>query len=488
MGKRTSACGDASASGSQSSTVVHFAGSHVHGSPAWHLEQFIAAAAPGVAALRERRIALLEDDVEREFAYLAAQQHSDGFLADLHGFVDELDEHTSTVLHDGNTFTFGCGQQSQQQQQLSGLAAPMPSTPVAPSIAGSGEVVGAASAEAGDAFTQQLQHQVAATQPTAASGHMQQQRVRSAAGESASPTVGSSTAADVGRFAAARSQLLFDACLHACGDRATAALWHAWCLAWHTVDALAVPSSLVEWHLLCGGAQWHSSSASRTAAFSGLRLFHSGDMIDYAASCVRAGARVGLLDMACASRAGGGFLKGSRAQEERLCARSALFPRLCLYASTGHYPLVAGSAVAVRGVCLLRDSAFNAWSGVQPNVDVIAAAAPRYQSEAAARADVQLETRLTDLWCAVLVAAASSGVDVLVVSALGAGAYHNPPEVVARALVAALEQGCPAACSCRAIIMAVVNDEHGHRGGGNVARMRRTLCWGRGTTLTGGWG
>ena len=123
---RTSAFYDTPASGVQSSTVVHFVGSHVHGSPAWHLEQFIAAAAPGVAALRERRIALLEDAVEREFAYLAAQQHSDGFLADLRGFVDELDMHTSTVLHDGGSSTFDCEQQSQQQQQLSGPAASTP--------------------------------------------------------------------------------------------------------------------------------------------------------------------------------------------------------------------------------------------------------------------------------------------------------------------------------------------------------------------------
>ena len=73
-------------------------------------------------------------------------------------------------------------------------------------------------------------------------------------------------------------------------------------------------------------------------------------------------------------------------------------------------------------------------------------------------------------WMGALGAAASNGARVFVVSALGCGAYRNPPEAVAEALIGAARLCDPR--ELRTVVVAVHND---HNSRNNVDRFQRVL-------------
>ena len=159
--------------------------------------------------------------------------------------------------------------------------------------------------------------------------------------------------------------------------------------------------------------------------------FVRGDMIQFAASRALSGADVAVLNMANAHHAGGGFLNGARAQEEQLCHRSTLFVRLKHYAHHGNYPIRHGTCLLTPNVELLFDSNFMETDAA--TVSVLSAAATSYPSEEEARKDARLSDNLLRTWLSVLAAASASGATEVVVSAIGAGAFHNPPEEVGKA-------------------------------------------------------
>jgi len=181
--------------------------------------------------------------------------------------------------------------------------------------------------------------------------------------------------------------------------------------------------------------------ASWTSKFN--VTFHQGDMIDHAYSTARSGIAVAVLNMANAFTPGGGFLGGARAQEEQLCHRSNLFPRLKLY---HHNQLAHDQVYLAEGTCLvtphvdiLRGGSETGYTELTPaSVTVLSAAAESYESESDAQSDPGLPARMIETWRAVLSAAVSAGVEEVVVGALGCGAFNNPPHAVGQALATAL--------------------------------------------------
>ena len=259
-------------------------------------------------------------------------------------------------------------------------------------------------------------------------------------------------------------------------DAEQARQWTEWCFAWHLTDTPA-PAALQIWDTCCGRSCTYYSRDCAHTPFQGRCLFVDGDMITHAAALAQEGHMVCMLNMACASRAGGGYVQGCLAQEEVLCHRTLLFPRLCISAVSGRYPIPPGAALFTPDVHIVRDApALQLQSWV--SVHVVSAAAKRLQSEAEVAALQGYEQELCNTWRAVIAAAHDAGASVLVVSALGCGAYCNPPEVVGRALRNAVSGASKRQGSLLAAIHMVVHDDRrGGRGDGNVARMRAALQW-----------
>lgn len=205
------------------------------------------------------------------------------------------------------------------------------------------------------------------------------------------------------------------------------------------------PSKEPDGHLLAYHARKGGSFAVSGVSgpgFGGTVTFVAGDMItDAYESALKWGeARVGLLNMANSELPGGGFLGGARAQEEQLCHRTDLFPRLKLHkyftAQHGERHIAKGTCLVTRNVCVLRDGNF---VDVPPvNLTILSAAATCYESATVASKDRNLTKNLIQTWKAVISGANAAGVDVLIVGALGCGAFCNPAIVVGGALREAL--------------------------------------------------
>eukprot|EP01043_Picozoa_sp_COSAG02_P062164 COSAG02_NODE_8509_length_2543_cov_2.043372_1_plen_337_part_00 len=141
------------------------------------------------------------------------------------------------------------------------------------------------------------------------------------------------------------------------------------------------------------------------------------------------------LNFANAEVPGGGYRRGSRAQEEDLCRLlPQLYPSLLGARDTGAYPLPPDSALLTRGVMAVRQLGSYEPCACLGDLTVVTAAMPvvRYGepsggwlSENGWSKTVRLRVR------AVLHAAALSGHPNLVLGAFGCGAFGNPAEPVA---------------------------------------------------------
>ena len=171
--------------------------------------------------------------------------------------------------------------------------------------------------------------------------------------------------------------------------------------------------------------------------FQGQLYFHEGDMITYAYN-MPSTKLVCLLNMANAVHCGGGFLSGSRAQEEQLCHRTSLFPRLKLSRKEGLYPIPHILSLVTQNVHIFKNENFVA---VTPRrISVVSAAATRYSSEKDAMNDPLSSERMLQTWRAIFAGAAQSGASCLIVSAIGAGAFCNPIDTVAECFCAAIRE------------------------------------------------
>ncbi len=173
-------------------------------------------------------------------------------------------------------------------------------------------------------------------------------------------------------------------------------------------------------------------------------------------------AKIAVMNFANAFHPGGGVTKGSRAQEESLCRTSTLYPLLNRRSLKNtfykhHYHLntlkASDSLIYTAGVIICKTDddlpqrmPKEDW-GI---VDVITIAAPNIVQESNIHAskthkvffmsDVELFGYHVKRAIHVLTCAAAKGVDILILGAFGCGAFHNNPEIVAKAYKTALNE------------------------------------------------
>ncbi|KAI5796575.1 hypothetical protein EDC01DRAFT_651928 [Geopyxis carbonaria] len=149
----------------------------------------------------------------------------------------------------------------------------------------------------------------------------------------------------------------------------------------------------------------------------------------YAAAHTLLPRRVAVLNMASAFKPGGGFLNGSKAQEESLCMRSTLHAAL----PKAWYPLPEVCCAHTKDVCVFRSPESEMEEGVGSKwyVDVLSAAAVCRPSRELVGTAAYRALWREKMRC-VLRTAVEGGAEVVVLGAWGCGAYRNPvAEVVA---------------------------------------------------------
>ena len=163
----------------------------------------------------------------------------------------------------------------------------------------------------------------------------------------------------------------------------------------------------------------------------------SGDTLEITQELKSQGFRPLVLNMACVHKPGGGWEKGTGAQEESLFYRSVYYQTL----SPHFYPLDDASAVYSPEVTVFRDTELNNLRGSETwQADFIAVAALRHpkltgggqqgQPDVMRFADVrdlELTRRKLEL---IFQVGLQHGHDSLVLSAFGCGAYRNPPGAI----------------------------------------------------------
>ena len=306
-------------------------------------------------------------------------------------------------------------------------------------------------------------------------------RTNSHGGSAARPLSSDEFVASKTALAKRRDGHLYDAALRVARGmghgQQVAAKMKAWAADKHS--RADPPSELVVWDASLGTTRTATAPGPGAphGPFRGTLTFHSGDMIsgaDVASKLAPPGKTVAVLNMANASHVGGGFLTGARAQEEQLCHRSDLFLRLRVAQADKLYPIRPGSALVTPAVALLRagpEQDFAPLADANNELGVISVAARQYANEQAALADPNLRASLVAAWRAVVDGARELGSSVVVVSALGAGAFHNPPDVVGEALVQVLGS-CHAGTELAHVAVIVLDD---HNSQGNVKRMREGM-------------
>ncbi|GAA1068965.1 TIGR02452 family protein [Kitasatospora nipponensis] len=158
----------------------------------------------------------------------------------------------------------------------------------------------------------------------------------------------------------------------------------------------------------------------------------------------RGGETVAVLNFASARNPGGGYLRGSRAQEEDLC-RGALLYR-CLLAAPDYYEAHRASddlryshrIIFSPGVPVIRDEKCDLLARPYP-VSFLTSPAPNATQLRLRSQDVGLAPVLAERAKRLLAVAARHEVRHLVLGAWGCGVFGNDPAQVAQAFAVALE-------------------------------------------------
>ncbi|KAK4445424.1 hypothetical protein QBC34DRAFT_472288 [Podospora aff. communis PSN243] len=192
-------------------------------------------------------------------------------------------------------------------------------------------------------------------------------------------------------------------------------------------------------------------------------------------------ARVAVLNMASEHNPGGGWMNGAAAQEEALCFRSTLASSLH---KSRHYPIPDRSGIWTKDVVIFRTSMAEGHELMVPAVEaerlpvvsVLSVAGirrPRVESvngkSVFAEAGDRELTRDKMRLC--LRMAAERGHTMVVLGALGCGAFRNPPEEVAECWGEVLREGEFAGGWFRGVWFAVFD----RKGDGNLPVFKRWL-------------
>ncbi len=157
------------------------------------------------------------------------------------------------------------------------------------------------------------------------------------------------------------------------------------------------------------------------------------------------GKRIAVLNFAASTHPGGGVKKGSYAQEESLCRCSTLYPSLLTdYAMKRFYYYhiencdwrASDTCIYSPDVVIVRDDSDLLCPRLRPadfvKVDVVTCAASHFHANTIMNAEGLLKLHIKRAKN-ILRVAAYNKVDIFVGGAFGCGAFHNPPELVARA-------------------------------------------------------
>ncbi|KAJ5823327.1 hypothetical protein N7447_005667 [Penicillium robsamsonii] len=161
-----------------------------------------------------------------------------------------------------------------------------------------------------------------------------------------------------------------------------------------------------------------------------LNMQYAGNTSDHMPVCV--------LNFANAFRPGGGWLSGARAQEEQLCYRSTLIGSL----QPRFYPMTDLECLYSPKVIVFRERVEQGYSfmsadddlHLNPAVSVISMAArdkPKLTADKSSYRDPGQRYLMKGKMRLILRTAALNNHRRLVLGALGCGAFHHPPQVVA---------------------------------------------------------
>jgi uncharacterized protein (TIGR02452 family) len=186
-----------------------------------------------------------------------------------------------------------------------------------------------------------------------------------------------------------------------------------------------------------------------------------------------------VLNMACATGPGGGYLAGAAAQEENLFRRSDYSK--C--ATSKHYP-IHKKVVYTSNVNVFRSSQATGYQYLPEvyRLSFVAAAAengPRLvPTKGGYRLNSSAASALFDKIATLLSAAQQNEHDAVVLSALGCGAFRNPPGHVAEIFAKALSTP-PFAGAFRRIVFAIFDDHNScqlHNPKGNFQPFYEQFC------------
>lgn len=166
------------------------------------------------------------------------------------------------------------------------------------------------------------------------------------------------------------------------------------------------------------------------------------DSIDCAYRLYCTGLNPLVLNMASSSHPGGGFETGATAQEEELFRRTTYELSLCKSDIKSQYPLKGASAIYSPGVVVFRDNRVNAYELYKWKdccalnfVAMPGIRKPKLVQDTKTK-EWELNKTDTELLCEkirnIFRIAVYYGHDCVVLSALGCGAYDNPPKYVAK--------------------------------------------------------
>ncbi len=249
--------------------------------------------------------------------------------------------------------------------------------------------------------------------------------------------------------------------------------WSEWC----TDIKTDLPKYIKEWDELRGSTQKHEKKSGKGIGFDGTLVFSKGDMIQYAYDLerIKKEGQVAILNMANATTPGGGYFRGSNAQEEQLCLRSDLLPRLKLAQRNGNYGkkgLRNGETLYTNNVTLLKSSVLTPVE--EQYVHVVSAAATNYSGQQTQlQRDIKsgaIDLDIQSTWRNIIYAASTMGNKDLVVSVIGGGAFHNPLNNVIDGLLKALDTLIEPT-NKMVIHLVVMNDKNGAKNAENTEKI-----------------
>ena len=218
-----------------------------------------------------------------------------------------------------------------------------------------------------------------------------------------------------------------------------------------------------------------------------VRVF-GGDCIDAATQLQMelggdsSSSRIAVLDMASRTHPGGGYMSGAGAQEENLCRRSNLWAFLDTPFLTRNslYPIPKRGGLYASNVLFIRGNEPDTGYTFLPDplwFDIVVVAAPvrpdtkKGPDGTLVYAHEQDSAFMLEKIRTILQICAEHGSRDIVLSALGCGAFRNPPVAVARLFKQALREY---AGFFRNVVFAIYED-HNSRGEGNFQPFKREL-------------